>query len=258
MTFYRLVEVSTERVYLLPNGDLYIDRRPVIIPPGLPHSLVDPPVCLGPYDAVVTGEGDLIFSEEILDLLEAVPGILSLAQEMGFSYVQSLWGRGGEACSAAELNGLCAGQREMDSCVVLILLSSTITLSTADSVRLVEGGSHCAGRVEILHRGQWGTVCDDNWDMRDAAVVCRELGCGEAVDALSEAHFGPGSGPVWMNDVECSGSESTLQNCRSQGWGKHNCGHGEDAGIICSGHRTSRLAVDGLHLCSGRVGTYFT
>ncbi|KAI4905569.1 hypothetical protein NFI96_026711, partial [Prochilodus magdalenae] len=228
--------VSTERVYLLPTGDLYVDRRPVIIPPGLPHSLIDPPVCAGPFDAVVTGEVDLIFSEEILDLLEAVPGILSLAQEMGFSYVQSLWGRGGEACSAAELNGLCAGQREMDSCVVLILLSSTITLSTADSVRLVDGGSRCAGRVEVFHDGRWGTVCDDNWDMRDAAVVCRELGCGEAVDALSEAHFGPGSGLIWMDYVECSGSESTLQNCRSQG----------------RGHRTSRLA-DGLHLCSGRV-----
>ncbi|KAL0195672.1 hypothetical protein M9458_009244, partial [Cirrhinus mrigala] len=67
--------------------------------------------------------------------------------------------------------------------------------------------------VEVLHRGQWGTVCDDFWHMADAAVVCRELDCGEPVDALTDAHFGEGSGPVWVSYVMCTGSESTLKNC---------------------------------------------
>uniref|UniRef100_A0A3B4CNT1 SRCR domain-containing protein n=1 Tax=Pygocentrus nattereri TaxID=42514 RepID=A0A3B4CNT1_PYGNA len=120
------------------------------------------------------------------------------------------------------------------------------------SVRLLDGGSRCAGRVEVLHRGQWGTVCSDYWDMSDAAVVCRELGCGEAVDALSKAYFGPGSGPIWMDDVTCTGSELSLKNCMTEGWGKHNCDHGKDAAVICSGHRKSKL-TDGFHRCSGRV-----
>ncbi|KAI5085891.1 scavenger receptor cysteine-rich domain-containing group B protein-like, partial [Silurus meridionalis] len=103
------------------------------------------------------------------------------------------------------------------------------------SVRLVNGGSRCAGRVEVLHEGQWGTVCGRNWDMSDAAVVCGELHCGEAVDAPRYGHFGPGSGPIWMVYVGCSGSELTLKDCRSLGRGERYCNHGEDAGVTCSG-----------------------
>ncbi|KAF1490509.1 Deleted in malignant brain tumors 1 protein, partial [Megadyptes antipodes antipodes] len=89
----------------------------------------------------------------------------------------------------------------------------------------------CAGRVEVLHRHQWGTVCDDSWDEEDTAVVCRQLGCGMVVLA---PWFGQGRNAIWLDDVNCTGKEDTLLECLARPWGTHNCDHGEDAGVVCS------------------------
>uniref|UniRef100_A0A8C1EIC9 SRCR domain-containing protein n=1 Tax=Cyprinus carpio carpio TaxID=630221 RepID=A0A8C1EIC9_CYPCA len=97
------------------------------------------------------------------------------------------------------------------------------------SIRLVNGNNDCSGRVEILYNGQWGTVCDDDWDMKDAAVVCRQLGCGRADSAPGTAHFGQGSGQIWLDEV------GSLTQCSHRGLGTHDCNHGEDAGVVCSG-----------------------
>ncbi|XP_063090350.1 scavenger receptor cysteine-rich domain-containing group B protein isoform X3 [Cavia porcellus] len=102
------------------------------------------------------------------------------------------------------------------------------------SVRLIGGAGPCQGRVEILHSGVWGTVCDDDWGLPDAAVVCRQLGCGTALAATTNAFFGYGTGHILLDNVHCEGSEPRLAACLSLGWGVHNCGHHEDAGVLCA------------------------
>ena len=100
---------------------------------------------------------------------------------------------------------------------------------------MVDGNARHQGRVEVFYQGQWGTVCDDLWDIQDANVVCRQLGFPAAVSAVSAAaEFSIGDGPIFLDDVSCSGDESRLADCSHRGWGENNCGHSEDAGVYCA------------------------
>uniref|UniRef100_A0A8C4SYE1 Galectin-3-binding protein n=1 Tax=Erpetoichthys calabaricus TaxID=27687 RepID=A0A8C4SYE1_ERPCA len=108
------------------------------------------------------------------------------------------------------------------------------------NVRLVGGQQPSEGRVEVYYQGQWGTVCDDSWDIADANVVCRSLGFWNATAAVPGAAFGTGSGSILLDNVGCTGTETSLANCRSAGWGVSDCQHKEDAGVRCWPKRDTR------------------
>ncbi|KAJ8018280.1 Neurotrypsin [Holothuria leucospilota] len=102
-------------------------------------------------------------------------------------------------------------------------------------IRLADGFSDSSGRVEVFINGEWGTVCDDNWSLENAIVVCRQLGYHNATSAPVRAFFGEGSGSIWMDDLQCTGNETSLLECQRPPLGTHNCGHSEDAGVVCEG-----------------------
>ncbi|XP_071494585.1 scavenger receptor cysteine-rich domain-containing protein DMBT1-like [Diadema antillarum] len=122
-------------------------------------------------------------------------------------------------------------------------------------VRLAGGATDREGRVEVLYNGEWGTVCDDSWDIDDANVVCRMLGFLEATAAPHEAHYGPGSGSIILDDVSCNGQEENLADCQHRGFKSNNCVHEEDASVVCSalGEGFQVRLVDGSNDYEGRV-----
>ncbi|ELK25702.1 Macrophage receptor MARCO [Myotis davidii] len=107
--------------------------------------------------------------------------------------------------------------------------SSPLTRESLAAVRII--GSVKRGRAEVFYNGVWGTICDDGWDNSDATVFCRMLGysVGKALFSMI-----PGSGSIWLDDVACQGTETSLWNCNKSNWGSHNCNHNEDAGVECS------------------------
>ena len=104
-------------------------------------------------------------------------------------------------------------------------------------IRLLGGGTSVGqGQVQVGFRGVWGHVCDNNWDIHDATVACRQLGYNRAVVATVASAFW--SGPtqrLWLDNVRCFGEENNLKDCRHYSWGylpSSSCGL---AGVICDG-----------------------
>ena len=55
--------------------------------------------------------------------------------------------------------------------------------------------------------------------------------------ALGGAYFGSGNGNILLDNVVCSGTESSLLECRTNPIGLHNCNNSEDAGVRCEGEQ---------------------
>ncbi|XP_060677685.1 deleted in malignant brain tumors 1 protein-like [Hemiscyllium ocellatum] len=157
----------------------------------------------------------------------------------------------------------CHGQEsQLRDCNIANPLNSSVTdsggvgilCSEHKEMRLVNGKHRCEGRVEVFYNDAWGTVCSENLDFHDGEVICKQLECGALhyVDYYTQL-FGAGTGPIWLDDVECLSHEPTLWQCKRNPWGQHNCEHREDAGVVCSDSQHSVSLVGGSSNCSGRV-----
>ncbi|XP_070175998.1 neurotrypsin-like [Littorina saxatilis] len=105
-----------------------------------------------------------------------------------------------------------------------------------EDIRLVDGSQSYEGRVELLVNGKWGTICDSNWDDKDARVVCRQLGYDPyRATAYRSATFNAGSGPIYLTDLMCVGRETDILRCpKTYPFKQVNCLHRDDAGVACS------------------------
>ncbi|XP_063338333.1 scavenger receptor cysteine-rich type 1 protein M130-like [Pelmatolapia mariae] len=124
-----------------------------------------------------------------------------------------------------------------------------IFMDAYDSVRLLNGSSLCSGRLQVKSNQRWSSVCEEDFDLQDAEVVCRELGCGPP-SLLQGALYGEVEAPVWSREFQCGGHESALLDCRSSGSVRNSCSPGKAAGLTCS--EPVRL-VGGASRCAGTL-----
>ncbi len=96
----------------------------------------------------------------------------------------------------------------------------------------LQGGQEgfAEGRLEIYHDGQWGTVCEYGFEAVDAQVACRQLGYATGTVSYD---ISAGRGPIWLDEVGCTGEEERLAACAHSGWGVSPCDHDEDVGVSC-------------------------
>ena len=107
------------------------------------------------------------------------------------------------------------------------------------------GSLATTGRLEVFHDGQWGSVCDDGFDMTEAQVVCRALGFGRAIRTYCCGRQGIMNyeDKIWLSDLQCRGNEAHLFDCARPPWGVHrDCTHSEDVGVQCEYSRPVRPA----------------
>ena len=88
-------------------------------------------------------------------------------------------------------------------------------------------------------------MCDDQWGISDAEVVCKQLyNLTSDTVAYTNAYFGQGTGPIWLDEVQCTGSETHLVDCKKSGIGIHDCGHDEDAGVQCLSNEFAGKSIE--------------
>ncbi|KAK7824213.1 hypothetical protein U0070_001684, partial [Myodes glareolus] len=125
----------------------------------------------------------------------------------------------GKQVASLSMGKVCAGAE-------LTFLSSSNSMTVVfKSDAMITNTGFCA---------LYNTVHQDE-RQNDVKVVCQQLGCGVAMSTPTESDFEGGMGHIMLDDVQCMGDEAKVWHCTHHGWFSHNCGHHEDASVVCSG-----------------------
>ncbi|KAL9964923.1 hypothetical protein ACROYT_G028636 [Oculina patagonica] len=109
--------------------------------------------------------------------------------------------------------------------------------------RLVGGPSVREGAVQVYYNNTWGWVCDDQWDKRDADVVCRMMTYTGASSVPGKSSAINQSDLILMSNVQCTGNENSLFSCVG-GWRNHSCISGYKADAVCRAHEDKRMTLE--------------
>ncbi|KAL4708580.1 hypothetical protein ACJJTC_014188 [Scirpophaga incertulas] len=143
-------------------------------------------------------------------------------------------GWGSSDCQSSEAAGVICTDRTKEDLIKTIKpakrIHEVLDINSA-SLRLAGGRSNNEGRVEIYHKGNWGSLCPDGWTLFEASVVCRHLALGFAQQALQTDYFG--SSTIVLSGVQCQGNESNLFYCE----------HQEYREVVCPGEKGYVAAV---------------
>ena len=142
-------------------------------------------------------------------------------------------GRSSTSCTTCPDDRYLKGDQCLVSCAPsLVGQRRRIRLAGINSTEL-------EGRLEVFANGAWSTVCDKLFDFPEATVACRQLGLGGALRAVKKIMYGFGSGSVWANDMNCTGRESSLFECKNAPrTGGRRCYHTNDVGVVCTGPKS--------------------
>ncbi|MXY18272.1 MAG: hypothetical protein F4Y57_15130, partial [Acidobacteria bacterium] len=123
---------------------------------------------------------------------------------------------------------------------------------TSDTLRLAGGDVASEGSVEYCRNNQFRSACDDGWDKADADVACRMAGYPDgALDVKIGSFFvNLVDTAFWLDELSCTGDESSLAECGHAGWGVNDCTYNERAGVMCDpgAPMAAAAAVDGTML----------
>ena len=115
------------------------------------------------------------------------------------------------------------------------------TCESPDMVCLTGGRDSAEGNVLVGNR----PVCDDDWNLINANVVCKQLGFIGALEYTKESRFGMSGSNYIMDQVVCDGTEERLIDCEHE-HDQHDCSRGEDAGVKCDTRTMDQEQVNEL------------
>ncbi|XP_076461001.1 uncharacterized protein LOC143293704 [Babylonia areolata] len=120
-------------------------------------------------------------------------------------------------------------------------------------VRLRGGPSNKEGRVEVqLGDGDWGGVCDFDFDNKDATVVCRQLNEGAKGMYMRNAQHGKPS-VMHLDELDCDGTESNIGHCKHPGWKETTCSSRDAISVVCYDGDIEARLIGGPNSQEGRL-----